>query len=138
MNKKKILIVDDDLQFSSLLQLNLSQHEEFEVSTETDSTKAIAAIRDLKPDLILLDIVMPDLDGGDIQRLLLADPELRDIRIIVISAIVDTPQGDEGWVMSGGNLMLPKTAPPDVMYKCIQLRLAGEFDAQLQANGANI
>ena len=128
MNKKRILLIDDDLQFGRLTQLTLQATANFEVSVQSDSRKAIETAREFKPDLILLDILMPGLDGGDIERLLEGDPKLCEVPILVVSAIVsENDAGPDGLVQSGGNVMVPKTIDPSMLIQCIEDRLCGKI-----------
>ncbi|MCX7927150.1 MAG: response regulator [Candidatus Omnitrophica bacterium] len=96
--RKKILIVDDEESFCRLVKLNLEQTGEFEVRTETKGIRALPAAREFKPDFILLDIVMPDMDGGEIAHQLSEDAELKNIPVGFLTALIRdyevTPQGD--------------------------------------------
>ena len=62
--KKRILLVDDEPSITRLLKLNLEQTGDYEVATENVSKAALATAEEFRPDLILLDVMMPDLDGG--------------------------------------------------------------------------
>lgn len=124
MKKKRILIVDDDPQFGVLAKLTLEETGLFEVSVKTDSNGAIDAAREFRPDLILLDIVMPGLDGGDVQALLKNDPLLCHVPVLIVSAIVSGEDADEdGIVYSGGDTLLPKTVNPAVLIEKIEGKL---------------
>jgi CheY-like chemotaxis protein len=124
MKKKRILIIDDDPQFGLLAKLTLEETGMFEVSVTTDSNEAIPAAREFLPDLILLDIVMPGLDGGDVQALLRNDPMLRDVPVLIVSAIVSGEDADDdGVVYSAGDTLLPKTVNPRVLIEKIEQKL---------------
>jgi CheY-like chemotaxis protein len=88
MVKKKILIVDDEESFGKLVKMNLEDTGEYEVRAETKGARAIPAAREFKPDFILLDIVMPDMDGGEVAQLLKEDKELKGIPIGFLTALV--------------------------------------------------
>jgi DNA-binding response OmpR family regulator len=64
--KKKILIIDDERAFSVMLQLNLSSWEQYEVIIENDSRNALKTALQFIPDLVLLDVIMPHLEGPDV------------------------------------------------------------------------
>jgi CheY-like chemotaxis protein len=105
----KILLVDDEVGFTELLKMNLERSGTYEVKIENDSTQAIAVARSFKPDAILLDIVMPGMDGGDVQAQLEKDPFLRKIPVIMLTALVDSSELSEGAVaQSGSVIVLPK------------------------------
>ena len=85
---RRILVVDDEPDMTFLVRLNLQKTGRFEVREENQSTSAIAAAREFKPDLILLDVMMPDLDGGDVLALLKDDAQLRQIPVVFLTATV--------------------------------------------------
>jgi CheY-like chemotaxis protein len=86
MTAKRILIADDEADFIGLLQWQLAgQGHEFMVAG--DGVSALEQARRGKPDLILLDILMPDLDGLSVCEMLRRQPETKTIPIIVMSAL---------------------------------------------------
>jgi CheY-like chemotaxis protein len=108
MDKKRILIVDDERSFTRMVKLNLEKTGFYEVREENRGTLAVPAAREFRPHLILLDVIMPDRDGGDVLARLQADPELRQIPVIFITAAVHKREaGDKGKV-SGGSVFLAK------------------------------
>ena len=66
--KPKILIVDDEKQFGEMIKINLETEGDFEVCVETLGKQALVTARRFNPDLILLDIIMPDKSGYDVAR----------------------------------------------------------------------
>lgn len=84
----KILIVDDDIQATNLIEKVL-RSEGYEATSENESSKAIQTARTIKPDLFLLDLMMPDPDGFKLCRMLRADPEFTHTPIIIITALDD-------------------------------------------------
>ena len=98
MPKKKILIVDDEKSLTTLLKLNLEEAGDYEVRVENWAEDALPAAREFKPDLVLLDIIMPRMSGGDVVAQFRADPALKDTPIVFITAaiaphIVDEMEG---------------------------------------------
>ncbi len=85
---KRILIVDDEAGFTRLLKLTLEGTKRYIVKEENDGSQALATARQFRPDLILLDIVMPKMDGGDVARQITSDPMLKEVKIIFLTAIV--------------------------------------------------
>lgn len=81
---KKILIVEDEEIMYSLLQKKLSQ-EGYEVSVAKDGEEGLTKMKEEKPDLILLDIIMPRKSGFEVMEEMKKDRDLRDIPVIVIS-----------------------------------------------------
>ena len=86
----KILIVDDVVSNVLLLKILLT-NEKFQVCTANNGTTAIEQAQKEHPDLILLDVMMPDLSGFDVAVVLKKDPETKDIPIIFLTAL-NTPQ----------------------------------------------
>jgi two-component system OmpR family response regulator len=88
MTKKKILVVDDEASITRLLKLNLEKTGAYSVRTENEGTKTVEAAREFKPDLILLDVMMPDIDGGDVAAKLQSDGLLNGVPIVFLTAAV--------------------------------------------------
>lgn len=85
MNSKKILIVDDELSILVPLKFLLEKND-FSVELAQSGRDALDLIAQSKPDLILLDIMLPDLDGYEIYQLIRQNPEWDDIKVIYLSA----------------------------------------------------
>lgn len=92
---KKIMIVDDEVGVMTLLKLNLEESGDYEVRIESEGLKAIDSIRWFKPDVILLDVIMPDISGTEVAAQLGQDEELKDIPILFLTAAVSRQQADE-------------------------------------------
>jgi two-component system alkaline phosphatase synthesis response regulator PhoP len=85
MAKGKILVVDDEIYIVHILDFSLGM-EGYEVLTALDGEQALEKARAEHPDLIVLDIMMPKLDGYETCKMLKADPATRDIPVILLSA----------------------------------------------------
>ena len=88
MATKRILIVDDEAALTHLLKINLERAGPYQVHIVNRGTEAVVAAREFQPDLVLLDVVMPDMDGAAVADQLQADPQLRQIPIVFLTAIV--------------------------------------------------
>jgi CheY-like chemotaxis protein len=93
--KKRVLLVDDEKSFTNLLKLNLEDTGQYEVRVENWPEDAIGAARDFKPDIILLDIIMPRLPGGNVAALIKEDPALKSTPIVFLTAAVRKHQVEE-------------------------------------------
>lgn len=82
---KKILIIDDEVHILELLKLNLEIYG-YEVVTSESGEKVMDLIKDVNPDLILLDLMLPGLNGIDICKQIRNNPDLNRIRIVILSA----------------------------------------------------
>jgi CheY-like chemotaxis protein len=84
--KKRILVVDDEASITRLLKLNLEQTNIYEVRTENDALAAVAAAEEFKPHLILLDVMMPGLDGGELASRFQSHPKFKSVPIVFLTA----------------------------------------------------
>ncbi|MCL1929718.1 response regulator [Candidatus Saccharibacteria bacterium] len=84
--KKKILIVEDDLALAQVYKSRL-ELEGFMVQHAPDGEKALTAAVEFKPDLILLDIMMPKINGFDALDILRNTPQLKDVYVIILTAL---------------------------------------------------
>ena len=89
MSAKRILLIDDEIDFTELAQVALERGGDYEVKTLNDARGASALAREFKPDLIVSDIVMPNMDGAELIREFKQDTELQKIPIIVMSALLN-------------------------------------------------
>ncbi len=83
-----VLVVDDDLDIRETLQ-EILEHEGFVVATARNGADALARAKLLRPELILLDLFMPVMDGAEFRRLQLGDPDIAYIPVVVVSAAVN-------------------------------------------------
>jgi len=81
--RKKILVVDDDVNFSQLLQCALE--DDFEVTTAPDGLEGVKLAGSLKPDLILMDVMMPNVAGIEMVRMLQEEEDIKKIPVIVLT-----------------------------------------------------
>jgi DNA-binding response OmpR family regulator len=88
MRRSRILIVDDEPGLVRIMTLMLSNLDRFEVSSVSDASLALKAVVKFKPHLVLLDLVMPKLSGGDVARQIREDPRVCNTPILFLSAIV--------------------------------------------------
>ena len=88
MRKKRILVIDDESSITRLLKMNLDKTENYDVREENLGSKGLMAAREFRPDLVLLDVMRPDMDGGDVAAGIQADPLLRNTPIIFLTAVV--------------------------------------------------
>ena len=121
--KSRILIVDDEVAFTRMVKLNLEKAGDFEVRIENRATGALAAARDFRPHLILLDVIMPSMDGGDVQNQIKRDRSLRDTPIIFLTATLSKREAGAGGLNSGGELFLAKPVSVENLVACINERI---------------
>jgi len=83
--QKTILVVDDEQDIVDLISYNLSK-EGYEVATASNGTDAVELAQRLRPDLVILDIMMPGLDGFEVCRTLRQDPSMQSTAIVFLTA----------------------------------------------------
>ena len=118
MAKKRILLVDDEKSFTNLLKLNLEETGAYEVRVENWAEDALAAAKEFKPDLVLLDIIMPRMPGGNVAAQIKADAELKDTPMVFLTAAVRRHQVEEN---EGIICDLPCLAKPASLEEVIAL-----------------
>ena len=114
--KTRILVVDDEPALTRMVKLNLEQSGRFEVRTENEGRKAVEAAREFKPELVLLDVMMPGMTGDEVSQELAQDPELARIKIIFMTAIVSKAEtGDRGKKIGGNEFLAKPVKAPDLI-----------------------
>ena len=119
MNKKRVFIVDDETAVTRILKLGLERTRLYMVRTEEDSLKALASARGFQPDIILLDIMMPGLDGGELAAQMRQDPQLTDIPIIFLTSLISSAD-DRNPLGEPASLFLPKPIDFTYLLSCIE------------------
>jgi DNA-binding response OmpR family regulator len=87
--KGRILIADDDPQLLSMLSVRYGKHG-YEIVEAQDGLQAVEKARETRPDVILLDVMMPGKNGWEVAKELKGDPDTRGIGIIMLTAIGET------------------------------------------------
>lgn len=99
MSKQRILVVDDNLVNMKLVSFIL-QKRGYEITTAENATETFASVTSAPPDLILLDLQLPEIDGYEIARRLRAEFGLRDTPIVAVTAFA--MRGDEERALAAG------------------------------------
>lgn len=104
--RARVLVVDDEADLIRILQFGLEAIG-YQVETASDGQEALKKAREIKPDIILLDLMLPKLDGYKVCRLLKFDERYKNIPIIILSA--RTQEGDQLLAMEmGANRFITK------------------------------
>ena len=123
MKTYKILVVDDEKDLAKFMKLTLSANESFEVSIVSESSEVYSTVMECKPDLILMDIMMPGLQGNEIAEQIHQNPELKNIKIIFITALVKKYEvNGEGFI--GGRKFLPKPIEAEALMAAVKNELS--------------
>jgi len=105
-----ILTVDDEESFTFFIKLNLQNDTryDFKVTTANNGEEGLKLARTIRPDLILLDIMMPDMSGTEVAEKLLLDPRTKNIPIIFMTAVVQKDEVEEEAGLIGGREFIAK------------------------------
>ena len=116
--KKKLLLIDDEEDFCFFVKLNLEKTGKFEVLTTTSGNNGIIMASRERPDLILLDIIMPEIGGGQVAELLFENQKTKNIPVLFITAIASRRevQSQEGMI-GGRNFIAKPVTPEELMAK---------------------
>jgi len=87
MNKKKMLIIDDEENFLKITKLNLELTGKFEVMTLSTTKEIMSHFHNFKPDIILLDLLMPGIGGIEVCDMLNNDPAGKEVPILIVTAL---------------------------------------------------
>jgi two-component system alkaline phosphatase synthesis response regulator PhoP len=122
---KKILAVDDERHIVRLIQVNL-ERAGYQVSTAFDGNEALKKVEGDKPDLVVLDVMMPRMDGFEVLKRLQANPDTRGIPVIMLTAKAQDADVFRGW-SSGVSAYLTKPFNPLELVTFVRRILSG-FD----------
>ena len=89
MSKKRILVVDDNVRISRALKLTLEQAGPYEVMVENDPRRAKSVALNFRPDLIILDVIMPEMDGGTVASDIREHDSMKDMPVLFLTSILD-------------------------------------------------
>jgi DNA-binding response OmpR family regulator len=118
----RVVLVEDETAIVELLGIVLG-HPQIELHTASDGPNGLALIRRVKPDLVMLDVMIPDMDGWEVYDAMRADPAFEQTPVIMISVIHERPERRRAFARSKIDLYVTK--PFDA------LRLRGEITRML-------
>jgi len=107
---RKILVVDDERHIVKLVEVNLKKHG-YDVVTAYDGVEALEKVESEKPDMLVLDVMMPRMNGFDVLKRLQANPHTQEIPVIMLTAKAQDADIFKGW-QSGVSSYLTKPFNP--------------------------
>ena len=129
MNKKRILIVDDEPGITQLLRLNLEKSGHYTVRTENDAERVLGAALEFKPDLMMLDVMMPGMSGGELAGKLRNTRAFKTLPIVFLTAAVRQEEVDARDGVIGGFPYIAKPLNVKGVMDIIQKNLPDEVAA---------
>jgi CheY-like chemotaxis protein len=113
--KPRILIIDDNRDFTLSAKLALERTGRYSVCEENDPARAHQTAKRVKPDLILLDIAMPETDGGEVAARIESDPKLHRIPVVFLTALVTKAEARSGLQIQGHAFLAKPISIPDLI-----------------------
>jgi DNA-binding response OmpR family regulator len=129
MDKIRVLLVDDEPSFTRMLKLSLERRG-FEVKVENNGAYAPTVAQDFLPNFIFLDVIMPDVDGGDVAAKIRSNPKLKDVPIVFLTAGVSKETTRAKGNIIGGQSYLAKPVTVDEVVRCIEKHLGKKVSAE--------
>ena len=126
IKKKKILIVDDEEGFTEMVKFNLEAAGGYEVRTENKGAKALDSALEYRPDLILLDVIMPDAEGPDVVNQIRNNRFLKNTPVVFLTATIRKDEVDQEKGRVGGYAFLAKPGTIQELIECIEKQLASK------------
>jgi two-component system alkaline phosphatase synthesis response regulator PhoP len=122
-----ILVVDDEPPVARLVEVNLTRAG-YAVRIASDGEEALARIAEERPDLVILDVMMPRMDGFEALKRIKADPATADLRVVMLTARAQDEDVFEGYGR-GAHWYLPKPFEPEELLTVVRIALAGDAPA---------
>lgn len=132
--KKKVLVVDDEKDIVDILKYNLESENEFEVYTAKDGKEALELTEHVTPDLILLDIMMPEVNGFEVCKQLKINPDTSKIPIIFLTAKENEIDEILGLEIGADDYISKPISPRKVLarIKSVIRRTSGDYEKPLK------
>jgi len=120
MKTKRILVVDDEPSITRTMKLNLERSGAYSVCTENHADRALETARRFQPNLIFLDVMMPEIDGGHLAAQIGSDRSFKGVPVIFLTAIVSEKETTANGKMIAGHFFLAKPASLAALTRCIE------------------
>ena len=114
MEHKKILIADDNQNIRDALTY-LLEDEGYELILAKDGTETLRKVRELRPDIVFLDIMMPEINGYDVCRTIKNDPDLKSIYVIMLTAKGQVAEQERGKEVGADEYIVKPFSPMEIL-----------------------
>ena len=118
--RKKILIVDDQKDLAEIVKMGLERCGKYTAAVVTKGSNVVSAALILKPDLIILDVMMPDMDGGEVAACIRSEESLKNIPIIYLTGAVTHNEAHSVGDSRGEYILLAKPVSIEELIKRIE------------------
>jgi len=124
MDKKRILVIDDEQDLTKLIKLNLEKTGKYEVRTEHNGLLGVIAAKQFKPNLILLDIMMPGVDGVEVCNRLDSEKDTKGIPIVFLTALISAEEVNDKRGIIAGHPFIAKPIDIEQLIDAIEKNLS--------------
>jgi two-component system alkaline phosphatase synthesis response regulator PhoP len=125
---KHVLVVDDEVHIRRLIEVNL-QRVGYRVGTAGDGVEALEKIRTERPDLVVLDVMMPRMDGFELLRRLQSDADLAAVPVLMLTAKAQDADIFRGWSGGAQGYLTKPFNPMDLLFWARRTLAAEEHEA---------
>lgn len=126
VGRKKVLVIDDNIGFCNITKLSLERGGRYQVYMATKGEQGINMVKKYKPDIILLDIKMPTMSGGEVAARLMDDPSTCSLPIVFLTGLVNQDEVEAGGGYLSGHPFIAKPFRTEELIKRIEGILSGE------------
>jgi two-component system alkaline phosphatase synthesis response regulator PhoP/two-component system response regulator VicR len=123
----RVLVVDDEINIVRLIQVNL-ERQGYQVETANNGAQALAKIKESRPDLLVSDVMMPEMDGFELLANVRRDPMLMDLPVIMLTAKAQDKDVMEGY-KTGADMYLTKPFNPAELIAFAKRILSSSIDS---------
>jgi len=123
MDKKRIMVVDDDEAFTRIVRMTLEQTGRYEVRVAHLGQQVVPAIREFQPHLVLLDVILPDMDGCELGTQIKADASMSGIPIVFLTGLATGQKGAPAGFMRHGFRFVGKVMSAQELLRCVEENL---------------
>ena len=120
MAKKKILIIDDEKDLTQMIKMNLEQAGQFQVKVENSARNVVPVAEVFQPNLIFMDVIMPEMSGGEVAQNLKDNESTKNIPIVFLTATILKEEVSREGTLIGGRPFLAKPADINEILECIK------------------
>ena len=113
---KRILVVEDDNDLNMLLRLMMKiKQEDWELNSATTGPEALKQAEQIDPDLVLLDIMLPEMSGMEVLQRLRADPRWSDLKIVMLTALSDAGTREQAMALGATDYWTKPFTPTELL-----------------------
>jgi two-component system alkaline phosphatase synthesis response regulator PhoP len=116
MEQKKILIADDNENIREALTY-LLEDEGYRLTLAKDGAETLKKVREIRPDILFLDIMMPEINGYDVCRAIKSDPALKDVYVIMLTAKGQVAEQERGKEVGADEYIVKPFSPMEILTK---------------------